>query len=78
MSKIYTIKVLKQDYSKIHLNHDDGLIALQLNDIDPSTRHFYDGDLCTFDETKKRITVINSNMIDKLVVGIITIDKKVI
>ena len=75
MSKIYTIQIEDHNYSKIKLCHSFGDRELTLSDISFKTRKFFHGDMCTFNEKNKEISVIDSKIFNhKLIVGEILID----
>lgn len=76
MSIHYTIFVDKRDYSRIELHNEEynKKIIIPFND----SVKFFHNDECTYNELTNKITIINSKIKKKLIIGIITINKKII
>ena len=74
---MYTIEILRQDYSRIRLKDitTHKTLELTLNDISFATRKFYDGEICNYDPRTGRISVVKSSTASKKFVGTITITK---
>ena len=80
MSVQFQIQINVDDTSQIHLigTNNDQTLHLRLEDISSTTRRFYHGDICTYNVENQELTIISSQIGQKIIVGDIKLDKKIV